>query len=53
LVETPDGLGYILRVGDLIGDGKVLEIGSESVTFNVTRRPGEAPSRVVVRFRTE
>lgn len=53
LVETPDGLGYILRTGDLIGDGKLLEIGSDSVTFNVTSRPGEAPRRVVLRFKED
>jgi Tfp pilus assembly protein PilP len=53
LVETPDGLGYILRTGDLLGDGKVLEIGVDSVVFSVTRRPDEAPSRVVVRLRTD
>ena len=53
LVETPDGLGYILHGGDLIGDGKVFEIGSDSVTFNVTGRPGEAPSRVVLRLKTD
>ena len=48
LMETPDGLGYILRAGDVIGDGRVLEIGSESVTFGVIRRAGEPPSRVVI-----
>ena len=53
LVETPDGVGYILRPGDRIGDGMVLEIGLESVTFTVPRRPEEAPSRVVVRLRTD
>jgi Tfp pilus assembly protein PilP len=53
LVETSDGVGYILRVGDLIGDGKVLEIGTDSVRFSVTRRPGEAPTRVLVRMRAD
>ena len=53
LMETPDGLGYILRAGDVIGDGRVLEVGSESVTFGVIRRAGEAPSRVVIPLRRE
>ena len=48
LMETPDGLGYILRAGDVIGDGRVLEVGSESVTLGVIRRAGEPPSRVVI-----
>jgi hypothetical protein len=48
LMETPEGLGYILRAGDVIGDGRVLEIGSEGVTFGVIRRAGEPPTRVVI-----
>ena len=48
LVETPDGLGYIVKIGDVVGDGKVAEIGRDSVTFEVGRR-----GPVVLRLRTE
>ena len=48
LVETPDGLGYIVKIGDVVGDGKVAEIGRDSVTFEVGRR-----GPFVLRLRTE
>ncbi len=53
LVEGPDGLGYILRPGELIGDGRVAEIGLESVTFSVTGRPGQPPTRTVLKLKTD
>lgn len=53
LVEAPDGLGYILRSGDQIGDGRVVEIGRDSLTFSVTPRPGLPATPVVKRLRTE
>lgn len=53
LVEAPDGLGYILRAGDQIGDGRVVEIGRDNLTFSVAARPGFAPTPVVKRLRTE
>ena len=53
LMETPDGLGYILRAGDVIGDGRVLEVGAESVTFGMIRRAGESPTRVVIRLKRD
>lgn len=53
LIETTDGLGYIVKMGDVIGDGKVVEIGRDSVTFTVATRPGQAPSRVVLQLKTE
>lgn len=53
LAETPAGLGYILQPGDVIGEARVLEITLDSVTFSVTRRPGEAPSRVVLRLKAD
>ena len=53
LMETPDGLGYILRAGDVVGDGRVLEIGTESVTFGVIRQAGEPPTRVVIRLKRD
>lgn len=53
LIEAPDGLGYILRNGDLLGDGRVVEIGRDNVTFAVSARPGLPSTRVVLRLRTE
>ncbi|MBI4591402.1 MAG: hypothetical protein HY725_21445 [Candidatus Rokubacteria bacterium] len=53
LVEAPDGIGYILRNGDLIGDGRVVEIGRNSLTFSVTQKPGLPSTRMVLRLRAE
>ena len=30
LVEAPDGIGYILRPGDTLGDGKLMDIGLDN-----------------------
>ena len=51
LVEAPDGLGYVLRTGDVLGDGRVVEIARDSVTFSVPQRRG-SPTRTVLRLRT-
>lgn len=53
LVETPEGLGYILRTGDLIGDARVVEIGLDSITLAVTGRPGQPPVRMVLKLKTD
>ena len=53
LVEAPDGLGYILKTGDQMGDGRVVDIGRDSLTFSVAARPGLPPTPVVKRLRTE
>ncbi len=50
LVETPDGIGYILKPGDTLGDGRLLEIGSDSVVFQVTPKPGSPTNRVVLKL---
>lgn len=51
LVETQDGIGYILKTGDTLFDGRVVEIGSDSVVFAVTAKPGSTTSnRVVLRL---
>ena len=52
LVEAPDGIGYILRPGDTLGDGRLLEIGSDSVVFMVTSRAGAPTNRVVLKLAT-
>jgi Tfp pilus assembly protein PilP len=50
LVETSDGLGYILKPGDTLGDGRVLEIGPDSVVFRIAVRTGSTTDRVVLRL---
>jgi hypothetical protein len=50
LVEAPDGIGYILRPGDTLGDGKVLDIGLDNVVFAVAAKPGVPATRIVLRL---
>src|SRR5262245_64413695 len=38
LIETPDGLGYVLQPGDVFGDGRLVEVGQGSVGFAVVSR---------------
>jgi Tfp pilus assembly protein PilP len=52
LVEAPDGIGYILKPGDTLGDGRLLEIGSDSVVFMVAPKSGAPSNRVVLRLAT-
>jgi len=53
LVETSEGIGYILKSGDTLGDGRVTEIGVDFVSFAVTPRPGQAGGSVTLRLRTD
>ncbi len=53
LVETSDGLGYILKLGDTLGDGRLLEIGQSTVVFSIVPRPGTTNNRVVLRLAGE
>ena len=50
LVETGDGLGYILKVGDVLAEGRLLEIGVDSVVFSVPPRPGSTTDRIILRL---
>jgi hypothetical protein len=50
LLETPDGIGYILKPGDTLGDGRLMEIGADNVVFAVAPKPGTAATRVVLRL---
>lgn len=50
LVETQDGIGYILKPGDTLGEGRVVEIGADTVVFSVEGRTGSPPNRVVLRL---
>jgi hypothetical protein len=53
LVEAPDGIGYVMRTGDVLGDGRLVEIGGDSAVFVVAARAGASPSRLTLRLPTE
>lgn len=53
LIETSEGLGYILRTGDTLGDGQLVEIDQNSVVFAVASRMAPVPNRVVLRLVSE
>lgn len=50
LVEAPDGIGYILRPGDTLGDGRLMDIGLDNVVFAVVGKPGAPTTRVVLKL---
>ncbi len=51
LVETQDGIGYILKPGDTLGDGRLVEIGTDNVIFSVGAKPGSpSTNRVVLKL---
>lgn len=50
LVEAPDGIGYILKPGDALGDGRVTGITSNSVTFAVMARGTQSASSLTLRL---
>ena len=50
LVEAQDGIGYILKPGDTLGYGRLLEIGADSVVFTVAAKPGSQSNRVVLKL---
>jgi hypothetical protein len=50
LVEAQDGIGYILKPGDTLGDGRLIEIGADTVVFAVGTHSGSQPNRVVLRL---
>ncbi|MBI4635494.1 MAG: hypothetical protein HY727_04005 [Candidatus Rokubacteria bacterium] len=50
LVETPDGIGYILRPGDTLADGRLVEIGPNTAVFSVTPKPGSAATQVILKL---
>jgi hypothetical protein len=50
LLETQEGIGYILKPGDTLGDGRLMEIGADNVVFVVGPKPGTAAQRVVLRL---
>jgi hypothetical protein len=50
LLEMQDGMGYILKAGDVLADGRLIEIGRDSVVFTVPPRRGSIPERIVLRL---
>ena len=53
LVEAPDGIGYVLKVGDVLGDGRVAAVTPDSISFSVAARPGQSAQTVTLRLRTD
>jgi Tfp pilus assembly protein PilP len=53
LVEAPDGIGYVMRTGDILGDGRLVEIGGDTAVFVVAARAGASPNRLTLRLNTE
>jgi hypothetical protein len=50
LVEAPDGLGYILKPGDVLGNGRVNDVTRGSITFGVAGRGGQRDTTVTLRL---
>jgi hypothetical protein len=53
LVDTSDGVGYILKHGDTLADGRLVEISQDSVVFALAPRPGMGTNRVILKLPTE
>jgi hypothetical protein len=52
LVEAPGGIGYILKTGDVIGDGRVADVTPTSVTFAVND-DGQRTGSVTLKLKTD
>ena len=50
LVETADGIGYILKTGDTLADGRLVEISTNTAVFNLAPKPGVTTNRVVLKL---
>jgi hypothetical protein len=50
LIETQDGIGYILKPGDTLFDGRLVHIGVDSVVFAVASAPGSTTNQVVLKL---
>ena len=50
LVEGADGVGYVLKSGDALGNGRVTGITGTTVTFAVSAQPGQGPTTVTLRL---
>jgi len=50
LVEAPDGLGYIVKPGDVLGNGHVTDVTPSSISFAVRGRPGQGDNSLTLRL---
>ncbi len=52
LIDTAEGVGYILKRGDTLVDGRLVDINQDSVVFAVASKPGgaAASNRVTLRL---
>ena len=50
LVESPDGLGYIMKRGDVLGNGRVSSVTMDAITFVIAPRAGQAETAVTLRL---
>jgi hypothetical protein len=50
LVESPNGLGYIVKPGDVLGNGHVTDVTPDSVTFAVTASSGPREASLTLRL---
>lgn len=48
LVETPDGIGYILRPGDALDEGRLVQVGRDFAEFIVPAKPGLTGERIML-----
>ena len=53
LVETSDGIGYILKPGDTLADGRLLEVGLGTAVFSIAPKPGSTTNRVVLKLASD
>jgi Tfp pilus assembly protein PilP len=52
LIDTAEGVGYIMKRGDTLVDGRLVDIKPDSVVFAVAPKPGSAaaPNRITLRL---
>jgi hypothetical protein len=53
LVEGPDGIGYILKPGDVLGPGRVTEIRGDQVRLALAASRTAQPVEVTLRLETD
>jgi hypothetical protein len=48
LVEMPNGIGYVLKPGDAIEDGRLIQIRPDSALFDIPPKAGLLSERIVL-----
>jgi len=48
LLEAPDGTGYIVKPGDTLGDGRVLDVVADAVTIRLAARGQRTPETMTL-----